>query len=133
MKSSREIEATLCITKKDFEFEAVTNLLELEPTEKWVQKYDQLKNTELDYKSWNLSTGVFDNDSISEVVEELLKKIDEKEDKIRTLVETGFSISVVCVVKVWTDKPIYELSKGVISKLADIYAEFSIDILDFSE
>lgn len=133
MNKPREIKATLCISKKTVDFKAITELLDLQPTKEWTQVHEHLKNTEFDYMSWNYSTEKMDCASVSDVVEILLERLKGKEDKIVSLYKAGHKISVVCPISILTDRPVYELSQEAISKLAEIKADFGMDIVDFSE
>lgn len=132
MEPDREIEATLCVAKKDFEFDSVTEALGIEPSDQWVQKHDHLKGTDLDYKSWQLSTGKVDSDSVSLVVEDLLVKVQGKEQVLKSLTESGFALTVVCSITIFKERPVYDLSKEAVAKIAEIGADFSMDLYDFS-
>ena len=47
--------------------------------------------------------------------------------------KSGHQISVVCYITIWRDRPVYDLSRKVVKKLAEIEAEFGIDLYDYSE
>ena len=72
--------------------------------------------------------------STDEAVRLLLKTFWPKREIIRKfLEETKYEAGFTASVTIYEDRPVYELEKDTIEKLAYLHADFGIDIFDYSD
>jgi hypothetical protein len=72
--------------------------------------------------------------SVDEAVTALLRSIESKSHTLRTFVaDHTLEMAIICNVTIYEDRPVYELGRGTIQKLANLNAEFIMDIFDYSD
>jgi len=71
--------------------------------------------------------------SINDAVEEVLSLIWDKREKIKTYVDKqGHHSSVSVSVKIYEDRPVYDLSSETIYRLAELGCSVDLDLFDYS-
>jgi hypothetical protein len=83
---------------------------------------------------WTLESEWVDVDSTDEPVAHLLDRLWPIRSAVRGFVEANAaSCGVVVVVEILRERPVFELTKASLTRLADLGAAFSFDIYDLRE
>jgi len=115
--------------------DACTRDLGIEPTEIWRQKRpDLIPRTDLSAVSWIIRISKRPYYSVDEAVAEILDVIWPARQSVQEFVsKNAVDVGINCNVTIAVDRPVYELSRRTIERLADIGCEFGLDIFDYSD
>jgi len=128
-----DVTAHFFVAGRDFDSAGVTKSLGLEPTEIWQQPRPELrKRTDLANVCWKYGFKKKPFTSISDAVNEVLEVVWPLRDHVaRYVSKNRVQVGIECTVTIHADRPVYELSSTVISRLADLRCEFLLDIFDY--
>jgi hypothetical protein len=132
MAMCSELSASLTISGDHLNFSECTTALGINPTQTWTRPYDYDSNV-VPSKQWvfGFEKKVFD--SVSDAVAELFQMIYGKEERILSFASNnGYRTTVTCSVAILEDRPLYDLATEQIVNIANIGAEFMMDIYDYS-
>lgn len=134
LSKTPELTTYFSISGWDLDPESCTSALGLKPSEVWRQKHKHLlDHKDLPSVSWSLGEKNQREFSVSKAVEAVLDLVwPARERVIRFVSGKNFIVGVTCSVTIYEDRPIYDLSKETISRLAVLDCEFCLDIFDYS-
>ena len=129
-----EITCSFTIRANDLDVDGSSRYLGLEPDTVWRQRHEGLKShPELPDTAWILESKSESLRSTSEVMGLLLGRIWPERETIREfLAEKGLRADFTCTVKIWEDRPLYDLKPEILQKLAWFGLEYVLDIYDYS-
>lgn len=128
---SSTVSVVLTIEGKVFDADRCSKAVGLTPTK---VQHPRVKHASIPEQCWVIELKPAVHDSVDDAVEELLKLVVGKEDAIRSFAESSNLEVAVCVnVKIYEDRPVYELSARTIRVLSRMGAAVALDIADYSE
>jgi len=130
------VDSCLCIAGFDFDVEACTRAVGLEPTRVWRQKHDHIKRSApgLPTTNWLVETGKQPCYDISDSVQQILNIVVPKRQEILSFAAANsLSVEFITKVVITEDRPVYELRPEVLRELAPFSVSYSLDIYDYSE
>ena len=130
-----EITVNFGVAGRGFDTELATRTIGRTPTKVWRQKHEHLKaRTDLSDTSWIVEIDWTEMDSVDDAVRRVLEEVWPYREGILTFVEEyEVSVSVTVFVRIWSNRPLYELLPDTMSKLVALNATFSLDIYDYSD
>jgi hypothetical protein len=82
---------------------------------------------------WGIGIEKKEAESIGEVLDEVLIMISNYKDRIVSYAnQKGYTVLVICTVTIWAFPPLYELTPSHLREMAELGAEFRMDIYDRS-
>lgn len=129
------ISSYLYISGRDFDPQACSAFIGLQPTEIWRQKREELKQREdLPNVSWNIGHEPIEGYSVSDAVDEVLDLVWPARERLRTFLQgQNIEVGIACTVAIHADRPIYDLSASTIRRLAELSCKFTLDVIDYTE
>ena len=110
-----------------------TEAFGIEPTEVWRQRHDHVRKSLHTTDCWAVGLKRQPFYSTDDAVRKVLEIVWPLKDKIRNFVrEQNLTVTLVCNVTIFGDRPVYGLGADTIEKLAWLEAEFGLDIFDYS-
>ena len=133
--SAPRITVWFVIAGDDFDADACTAAIGIEPSSIWRQQRSELRDhSDLNNMNWSFGVEKVREYSTDAVVKSVLDVVWPRRATIAAFVaDNRLSTSVCCNVRVHQDRPVYELSPSTMSRLVDLNAEFLMDIFDHSE
>lgn len=118
-----------------FDTEACTRLFGMNPTEVWRQKRQELVDRpDISNVAWLIRKSKRPLYSVDDAVNEVLDVVWPARQAIRDFADqNAVDIGINCNVTIYEDRPVYELSRQSINRLAQIGCSFGLDIFDYSE
>jgi len=125
----------LTLSGRDFDPDECTRAIGLEPTKIWQQRHEHLRaRTDLDNVNWSVGIDEATGGTVSSAVDELLDRVWANRDAIVAHARSrGLRITLSCAVRIHTDAPEYLLAADTIGRVAELGAEFVLDIFDYRE
>lgn len=135
MNSAPKISVSFVISGRDFDPDACSAALGLQPSNIWRQQREHLKNVlALPNVEWQLGFEGKEFYSLDEATSEVVALIWPTREQVRTFVsQNGLRATLACSVRIDADRPEYCLSSDVMSKLGWLDCKFCLDIFDYSE
>jgi hypothetical protein len=132
---NRRIKAIFYISGGDWDPSTCTAALALEPTETRRRgAVSRPQGPPAPENEWALESDWVDVASTDEPVAHLLDRLWPVRSAVRRFVDANAaSCGVVVVVEILTERPVFELTKQSLTRLADLSAAFSFDIYDLRE
>jgi hypothetical protein len=126
------VECTLSLAGRDFDLEAVTDALGVQPTKVWRQRRQALaERTDLPNLEWQLTVGPECWSIFDDGVQALATLMAGREERVRDLgARLGLKVAVVVYAVLVDERPAYVLSPSSLRWLAEVGAELSIEIAD---
>lgn len=130
-----EMAVDFVIGGRGFDTDLATRVIGREPSRAWHQEREHLrKRSDLHDTAWMVSIGWTEMDSVNQAVERILEQVWPHRENILSFVDQhGLSASVSVSVRIWGDRPLYDLLPGTMRKLGEMNVEFGLDIYDYSE
>ncbi len=125
----------LTLAGRDFDPDECTRVIGLAPTRIWRQRHEHLQaRVDLDNVNWSVGTDEASHDVVSDAVDEVLDRVwSHREAIVRHAQQHGLRITLSCAVRIHTDAPEYSLAPRTIQRLAELGAEFVLDVFDYRE
>jgi hypothetical protein len=135
LERSNEVTCTLSLSGTNFDPEKCAQQLGISGTRIWRRrKAPNTTGITLPDAALQFSDGPVECDSLDVVASTLLARLFEHEQAILSVAEEhNLSISLACLVRVYTDPPSYAFSRSIVRKLGALNAALSVDIIDLRE
>jgi len=134
-KSAPQLRTMLYISGDSINFADLEQLIQKQPTETGV-KNEVRPNKKLVHAEsfWKYSEET-NHYSVDDAVSALLNILGGAVSQTlgNYLAEHMLDLSIICNVTIYDDRPVYELSRKTIKELANLDAEFIMDIFDYSD
>jgi hypothetical protein len=126
------VECVFVLSGRDFDPDACGRELGIEGTHNWRQTHEHLVHrTDLPNAEWGIGIGPDVFDEIDLPVRMVLERLASITSLIVDYaVRHKLSAGVSCKVKVYTQPPVYALSPDAMRSMAQLGAEFTMDIID---
>jgi Domain of unknown function (DUF4279) len=121
---------------KDLDVDSISAHLGIKPTGIWRQKHEHIlrDNPELPNTNWLYEIEDLRLYSTNEAIEELLKVIwPIRESVVSYNRLSGLVPSITCTVKIYEDRPLYEVLPQNLQRMGYLGCEFGLDIYDYTE
>ncbi len=135
MRYPPEISVFFVLAGDDFDTDACNLAVGVTATELWRQKRPELRDKPY-LKNMNWAYGVKHVTSFTtnDVVESVVSKVWPQRADILEFAELNqLTTSLCCNVTIHEQRPVYELLPETMRQLADLNAEFLMDVMDYSE
>lgn len=135
VECANEVTCTVSLSGTNFDPEACIQRLGIAEARVWRRrKAPNTTGIVLPDAAVEFTEGPVECDSVDVVASTLLARLVEHERAILNLVEEHrLSVSLTCLVRVYTDRPSYAFGPGVVARLAALNASLSLDIIDLRE
>jgi hypothetical protein len=129
---ANEVTCIFSLSGKDFDPAEVVGQLALPGLRVWHRRNaSTVGHIDLPDAAVELTCGPLECSSIDDVANDLLQQIAGHESTVLGVADGHkLSVALTCLVRVYTQPPLYVISAGVISALASVKAEFSLDVVD---
>lgn len=126
------IKTGLMIAGDHLDFDDFSAYVGLQPTYTKVRRSD--RGQVYPKFKWFIDTGYAECVSVDEKFQDLFAIISGHEEKINDYcMRKGLEVYGKCNIKIYDDRPLYELSSSTIQKLVALNAKFEMEIFDFQE
>lgn len=134
MNSAPKISVSFVISGRDFDPDACSAALGLQPSNIWRQRREHLDLADLPNVEWQLGFEGKEIYSLDEAAAEVVALVWPARERIRAFVsQNGLRATLACSVRIDEDRPEYCLSPDVMSKLGWLDCKFCLDIFDYSD
>lgn len=129
---ANEVTCIFSLSGKNFDPAEVAGQLALPQLRVWRRRNaSTVGHIDLPDAAVELTCGPLECLSIDDVASALLERVVGHESKVLGVAEVhSLSVALTCLVRVYTQPPSYVISASVISALASVKAEFSLDVVD---
>lgn len=126
------VECSFSLSGRDFDPDECRREIDVPGATVWRQRHAQfLGRRDLPMAAVYVTVGPEEFDTIEEPVHLVLDKLAPTASRIVACADRlGLKASVVCLIKVYTERPLYVLSPASIRAMAVLGAELSFDIID---
>ena len=133
--SAPKITVWFVIAGDDFDAEACTAAIGIQPSSIWRQQRAELRErSDLNKMNWSFGVEKISDYSTDAVVKSVLDDVWPRRDAINKILgDNQLSAVLCCNITIYEDRPVYELSTDTMRRLVDLNAEFLMDIYDHSE
>ena len=127
------ITASLAVDGDALDFDDCTRVVGIPPTDTFVRRFEY-DSSVLAARQWCVESERAELESVDDAVAALFAVFGDRLGAVRDYAAgPGRGVSVSSTVIIHEDRPVYELSAATVRVLADLGAEFLLDIYDFSE
>lgn len=126
------VECTFSLSGRDVDPDECLGEVGIEEMTVWRPRSEHLRRgTSLPNVALNFSVGPASFETLDDAVRLILARVEPVTDRIvACAAKHGLKASVICLVRVYTDRPLYELSPESMRGMAALGAEFSMDLID---
>ena len=126
------VECTFSLSGRDVDPDECLREIGLDTATVWRPRNERLRRgTALPNVALNFSVGPAPFESIDDAVRLVLAQVAPATDRIvACAARQGLKASMTCLIKVYTDRPLYELSPESMRAMVVLGAEFSMDLID---
>ena len=130
-----EISTFVGVSGRGFDVDECTRAIGREPTEIWRQKRPHLRErVDLPDTEWMVGFQWRPFDAVDDAVRETISQIWDARSRFVAFAEAHhLSRFLVCSVRIWRERPLYNLTAQSLRQLGELGVEFSLDIYDYSE
>ena len=133
-KEAPLITAYVIVSGHSFDPDACTETVGLEPTRVWRQTRKWLlDHPDIPNGSWSVGVGKVPSYSLDETVTAALEIVWPSRVQLKRFVQSNdVELSIGSTVTIHAERPVYDLSVGVMKRLVYLGADFFLDIFDYS-
>ena len=133
--SAPKISASFVLSGDDFDADACSNAIGLLSTDVWRQSRPELRDRpELNNMNWSYGIEITTSFSTNDVVAKIVGEIWSRKEAVLEFAKlNNLSASLCCNITIHENRSVYELMPETMRQLADLNAEFLIDIFDYSQ
>ena len=131
-EAANTIRCSFSLSGRDFDPDACIREIGVEGAEVWRQRRPQLaQRADLPNVEVSFEVGPEPFESVDDAVRVVLARVAPATPQILACVaKHGLKASMTAMIKVYTERPLYELSPESMRVMAELGATFSIDLID---